>query len=117
MTKDYSSRYHDMEKAKLKKLRNEFRDSVFKRDKNKCVYCCLPAVDAHHITDRNEMPNGGYATENGVSLCSEHHAMAEVYHQSSGAYWIVGFNPNELYKKIGSSYDKAYSACESLNEK
>lgn len=26
-------------------------------------------LDAHHITDRNEMPNGGYVPENGISLC------------------------------------------------
>ncbi len=96
-----------MSKANLKKLRNEFRNAVFKRDKNKCVFCQKPAVDAHHITDRNQMPNGGYVDKNGISLCALCHMKAESFHQSRGAYWYAGYNPEDLYRKINSSYKEA----------
>ena len=33
-------------------VRLKFRETVFKRDNNKCKCCGEPAVDAHHITDR-----------------------------------------------------------------
>jgi 5-methylcytosine-specific restriction endonuclease McrA len=29
--------------------RDDFRESVFKRDGHKCVICKAPGVDAHHI--------------------------------------------------------------------
>lgn len=57
--------------------RDNFRDSVFKRDKNKCVVCSAPAKDAHHLIERRLFADGGYYLDNGVSLCSEHHLMAE----------------------------------------
>lgn len=57
--------------------RDEFRESVFKRDQYKCVICKLTAVDAHHIIERRLFSDGGYYLDNGVSLCAEHHLAAE----------------------------------------
>lgn len=91
-----------------KEIRAKFRASVFTRDKNQCVMCGAKGeLDAHHITDRNEMPNGGYILENGISLCPKCHLKAEQYHISGGKKWEEGFHPNELYKKINSSYELA----------
>ena len=58
--------------------RDEFRDAVFTRDKNRCVICGAPAVDAHHILDRRLFHDGGYYLDNGASLCSDHHLAAEM---------------------------------------
>ena len=52
--------------------RAEFRDSVFKRDKNKCVFCDKAAIDAHHIIERKLWNDGGYYLNNGASVCEEH---------------------------------------------
>ncbi len=57
--------------------RDEFRESVFKRDGHKCVICQNPAKDAHHIMERRLFDNGGYFIENGVSVCEAHHIEAE----------------------------------------
>jgi hypothetical protein len=57
--------------------RNQFRESVFERDGNKCVLCEKPAVDAHHVLERRLWPDGGYYLNNGVSLCEEHHLACE----------------------------------------
>lgn len=94
-----------------KQIRENFRDSVFKRDRNKCCFCSETSnLDAHHITDRNEMPNGGYVKENGISLCEKHHLEAELFHISNGKKWKEGMHPNDLYRKIHSSYEVAYNA-------
>jgi 5-methylcytosine-specific restriction endonuclease McrA len=93
-----------------KQIRDEFRNAVFERDHNKCVVCDSKAVDAHHITDRTELPAGGYVVENGVSLCAICHRLAEKYHQTLGKDWVAGFHPRDLYTKINSSYDIAYYA-------
>lgn len=90
-----------------KKVRENFRNVVFTRDKFKCVFCGKPAVDAHHITDRNELEHGGYVLQNGISLCEEHHKMAENFHETNGEKWIDGFHPDDLYKKIKSSKELA----------
>lgn len=58
--------------------RDEFKAAVFKRDGGRCVLCSDKAVDAHHIIDRSLWENGGYYTENGVSLCEKHHLDAEM---------------------------------------
>jgi len=58
-------------------IREEFKQHVFTRDHNTCVMCKLPAVDSHHIIDRSLFDDGGYYTDNGVSLCHEHHLQAE----------------------------------------
>jgi hypothetical protein len=57
--------------------RDEFREAVFARDKNKCVVCDQPAADSHHIIERRLWPDGGYYLDNGVSLCGDHHLAAE----------------------------------------
>lgn len=106
-----------MSKAKLKRLRINFRNDVFERDGHKCVYCELPAEDAHHITDRHEMPNDGYVKENGISLCSRHHTLAEAFHQHAGTFWYKGYHPSDLYEKIGSSYELALAASKRLGDR
>ena len=100
--------------AKQKKnVRRQFRDAVFSRDR----YCCRACgaygsteseLDAHHITDRNEMPDGGYVIENGISLCSNCHGKAEQFHSTGTA--ADGFSPNQLYSLIGSSKRHAEDA-------
>ena len=98
------------------RLRKEFREGVFNRDNNRCKICNsnLP-LDAHHITDRHDMPNGGYALSNGISLCSKCHIQAEQYHISDKQNFIKGFHPNDLYNLIDSSYEIAYSDSIKLN--
>jgi hypothetical protein len=122
-----------------KQVRQNFRDAVFARDAFTCRGCGLvppstvPAgtsmfrcagrsgperaeaeLDAHHITDRNEMPNGGYVAENGISLCETCHAKAEAFH--CGEPVPPGFSPVELYVLIGSSEEEARAASERLAE-
>ena len=98
-----------------KQIRQAFRDAVFKRDGNRCRFCSrTDDLDAHHITDRSEMPNGGYVKENGISLCPEHHMMAEQFHISEGKKWVDQMHPDDLYKLIGSSHEKAVLASERL---
>ena len=93
---------------KKKKVRTDFRDAVFDRDGHRCVLCGLPAVDAHHITDRNLMPNGRYVAENGISLCAACHEKAESFHARGVAE--PGYAPDNLYTAIGSSYEAAHQA-------
>ena len=58
--------------------RDNFRERVFARDKHKCVFCDLPAQDAHHILERRLWPDGGYYLDNGASVCAEHHMACEM---------------------------------------
>jgi len=94
-----------------KKVRDKFRSDTFTRDKFVCVVCkarkadFLRFLDAHHITNRDLMPAGGYVKENGISLCPPCHEKAEVFHNTGVAE--PGFSPDDLYKMIGSSYDVA----------
>lgn len=106
-----------MKKKQLIRLR--FRDSVFQRDNYTCLGCGIKMkefeLDAHHITDRNEMPNGGYVKENGATLCKEScHLKAELYHTSGGTEHVEGLHPDDLYAKIGSSKEKAVEASRRL---
>lgn len=91
-----------------KKVRNDFRSAVFARDDYACRVCGAfdyeKVLDAHHITDRNELPKGGYVVENGISLCEDCHAKAELYHSSKKVEFHEGFHPNDLYKLINSSF-------------
>ena len=104
-----------MKKKQL--IRSKFREAVFNRDDNKCLICgAKERLDAHHITDRNDMPNGGYVLENGISLCPEHHLMAEQYHISNGNSYPEEFHPDDLYELINSSYEKAYRSSERLKK-
>ena len=91
--------------SKKQLLRKKFKEQVFNRDNNKCKICKAPAVDAHHITDRNLMKNGGYTLSNGIALCSECHINAEAFHQNKKVK--SGFYPSDLYKLINSSYIEA----------
>ena len=91
-----------------KKIREQFRTSVFERDGHKCRVCKSgkQPLDAHHITDRTLLPGGGYVKENGISLCAECHIKAEIYHSTGTA--LEDFSPEDLYNLINSSYEKAY---------
>lgn len=110
-----------------KLVRQNFRNAVLSRDKHKCVVCgesappvgAPPAseqwyLDPHHITDRNELPNGGYVLENGITLCPFCHQKAEKYHSSGHTEFEPGFHPDDLYKLIRSSYAKALAASKRL---
>jgi 5-methylcytosine-specific restriction endonuclease McrA len=97
-------------KESKKQIRKKFRDSVFSRDNYVCAVCRLPSsiLDAHHITNRNLLPNGGYIPENGISLCSDCHLKAETFDVSP----IDGYSPEDLYKLINSSLDLVISILE-----
>jgi hypothetical protein len=122
----------DLDMHGKQRVRADFRTAVFTRDGFRCVTCgragkdrqggdghrkyhpptsegTLVPLDAHHITDRNEMPNGGYVKENGISVCDNGcHVLAEAYHRTGHAH--PGFTPAELYQRIGSSFEEAYRA-------
>lgn len=97
-----------------KEVRRKFRDAVFSRDDHTCRACGARGVtlDAHHITDRHEMPNGGYVIENGISLCPPCHEQAEEHHRIGCS--ALGFSPTELYVVIESSYDAAVKSSQEL---
>lgn len=104
--------------SKKKQVREAFRQVVFARDKNRCRKCGRADVrlDAHHITDRHELPNGGYVQENGISLCDQPdgcHFKAEEFHRTGTA--LPGYSPDELYALIGSSRAKAEEASRKLD--
>jgi 5-methylcytosine-specific restriction endonuclease McrA len=96
-----------------KQVRENFRNSVYKRDKNTCQVCNKKhldtnELDAHHITDRSEMPNGGYVKENGITVCKDEcHFKVELFHITEGEEWNEGLHPDDLYKKIKSSKELA----------
>lgn len=104
--------------AQKKQVRKAFRTAVFERDGYSCRACGFESsperaeveLDAHHITDRNEMPNGGYVAENGIALCEECHKKAESHHR--GEPVPPGFSPEELYALIGSSAEEARAAAD-----
>jgi predicted restriction endonuclease len=97
-------------------VRENFRNAVFQRDKYKCVMCGASniSLDAHHITDRNEIPNGGYVKENGISLCESCHLKAEKFHISGKIEFELGYHPDDLYRMIKSSYEKAVKESNNL---
>jgi len=95
-----------------KDVRKNFRESVFKRDKWTCKVCGTKReedlLDAHHITDRSEMPNGGYVKENGITVCKEDcHFKVEKYHIFEGKEWEEGLHPDDLYRMIGTTKEEA----------
>lgn len=58
--------------------RDAFREGVFARDRNVCVFCKKGGtLDAHHVLERRLWPDGGYYLENGASVCEEHHLACE----------------------------------------
>ncbi len=108
-----------------KRVREGFRTAVFTRAKHRCEGpgCSVTAtpeqavevLDAHHITDRHDMPNGGYVAENGIALCKRPggcHEKAEDVLQGRAHH--PGFTPEELYRRIGSSRRKAEAASRKL---
>jgi 5-methylcytosine-specific restriction endonuclease McrA len=99
-----------------KHIREAFRTAVFNRDDHACRKCGAAGckLDAHHITDRHDMPNGGYVLENGISLCEPCHQKAEVWHASQHQRSEPGYSPDELYQTIGSNLDTAWDASERL---
>ena len=99
-----------------KQIRAAFRQAVFDRDNHRCKVCREPDAgshDAHHITDRTLMPNGGYVKENGITLCPPCHEKAEEFHRTGTA--ILDFAPGDLYALIKSSHDLAIKASERLS--
>jgi hypothetical protein len=89
--------------------RDDFRNSVFKRDNFKCVICGEPAVDSHHIMERRLFNNGGYFIDNGASLCEKHHIEAETTKLTTNeirkaANIINIILPEHLYRD--AEYDK-----------
>lgn len=109
-----------MGKAEKKAIRKAFRDACYKRDGFRCAMCPFKSskdkaeeeLDAHHVTDRSLMPNGGYVKENGISLCPDCHLKAEVFHSTGTAH--PGYAPEDLYKAINSTLEKAIEASEKL---
>lgn len=102
-----------------KRISQQFRDTVFDRDGHKCRACGWSLVtsetslDAHHITDRNLIPNGDdYVKENGVSLYPGCHLKAEHFRSIGMAH--PGFSPENLYAMIGSSSELTVKASERL---
>ena len=93
-------------------IRDKFRNDVLERDGYKCKVCGMGGVklDAHHITNRKQMPNGGYVKENGISLCDRQdgcHWKAEQFNcnytdkyiiETKGDY-LKDFTAENLYKK------------------
>ena len=106
-----------------KDLRNQFVAECLQRDGFACRTCGFKpnkseveqALAVHHITDRKEMPNGGYVPENGITLCKECHWKAEQYHAVGEA--LEGWHPDDLYSKIHSSKEKAVIASTKLEKK
>ncbi len=103
------------------KIRETFRNEVFKRDNNTCKLCGKKnkKLDAHHITNREEMPDGGYVKENGITLCDIEngcHLKAEIFYFSEGLINDTEnkLHPNQLYKLINSSYKLAVQKSKKL---
>ena len=100
-----------------KEIRQKFRSDVFQRDGHKCVFCkAKDALDAHHITDRSEMPNGGYVKENGITVCEKCHMECEMFHISGGVKWVDGKHPDDLYRIIRSSKELAVKMSENIGQ-
>lgn len=74
----------------VNKNRSEFRRTVFERDNHTCIvpWCDKDAVDAHHIIERDLWNDGGYITENGASVCENHHRLAEKNVIPPQSFWL-----------------------------
>ena len=103
-----------------KEIRRRFRTACFERDNYACVKCGFQSplketdnyLNAHHITNREAMPNGGYVPENGITLCLDCHIKAEEFYSCGVAH--KGYSVEELYAVINSNYDKAINASKIL---
>ena len=109
-----------------RQIRSDFRKAVFHRDRYRCRACgnrTIPdLLDAHHIMPREDMFNGGYVKENGITICklpsdgsnpqdqrSCHEKAEEWLKTGSGE---EGYDPETLYQLIGSSLDLALRVSE-----
>jgi 5-methylcytosine-specific restriction endonuclease McrA len=108
-------------------IRDKFRKEVFERDGFKCKVCGIGGVklDAHHITNRNKMPGGGYIKENGITLCDVYngcHFKAEQFNCGYTEAYVIklrgkhleNYTSDKLYKLINSSYDIASKKSERI---
>ena len=92
--------------------RDEYREAVFARDKQRCVVCDAPAVDVHHIVERKLWVDSGYYLDNGASLCEPCHLRAEATEIScddlrarcgiTRVHLPEHFCPNEVVDKWGN---------------
>lgn len=110
-----------------KRIRHEFRCAVMERDGYRCVLCqrfgkdrqggngheryhygnvTLAELDSHHITPREEAPNGGYVKSNGITLCDACHQRVE---QTDNATIR-----ESLYRAIGSTKSQAMADSEAI---
>lgn len=102
-------------KENHKLWRKEFNEVCLERDGHKCVFCDeTKDLDVHHITDRHELPNGGYVITNGITVCPSHHWLCEQYHMTNEC--LPEYHPFELYKLINSSPEIAYRDSLKLDE-
>lgn len=100
-------------KLNHKRWRRKFNEDCLDRDGYKCVFCDeTEGLNVHHITDRHEMPNGGYHTTNGITVCEEHHLECEKYHMEEPCE--DQYLPDSLYKKLGTTSEEAYQNCLNL---
>jgi len=75
--------------------REDFKISVFKRDRYACVCCQKSAVDAHHIIDRSLWGESqGYFLDNGVAVCGDCHKKSEET--------LISCNSLRMYAKINN---------------
>lgn len=93
--------------------REEFKRVVLGRSGGRCVFCALPAVDAHHILERKLYPETqGYFASNGAAVCEKHHwdcettrITVEEVRRAAGitaAALPPGFDPCHVYDKWGN---------------
>lgn len=93
--------------------RESFRQDCCERDDATCVipWCgeeVTPNPDGpgeqHHIIERELWPDGGYISENGASVCNEHHRHAEANHIPPQAFWywigLEGVTPDGMPKDV-----------------
>lgn len=115
-----------------KQVRSDFRKAVFHRDRYRCRVCgrkihfgtagviedILDLLDAHHVMPREDMPGGGYVKENGICLCKVGEPVAQRSCHEKAEEWLKtgegeeGYDPDSLYRLIGSSLDLALRASE-----
>jgi hypothetical protein len=100
-----------------KEIRKRFRDATFERDGYQCRLCGAENVefDAHHITNRKQMPHGGYVKENGITVCLPCHERVEAAWNfaeenpdvTAGSLLL---HPGNLYRLVGSNRGHAEKA-------
>ena len=111
---------HEELMTEKQKVRDNFRTNVLKRSGCQCEGPDCKSkgrlnaddLDAHHITDTNLMPKGGYVRKNGIALFSTCHLKAEQYHVTGTSH--EGYEPKTLYLIIKSSLELAIKASDRL---